>query len=80
MNVYGEKKSKRLAIMMKHRELVQQGSLEVAQVLLRLLRRGRVSLGYGDAEYTAERVLEKLGCVITYSRPYYIATAHDFGR
>lgn len=75
-----QKKSKRLAIMLKHRELVRQGSLEIAHVLLRLLRRGRVSLGYGDAEFAAECVLEKIGCVITYSRPHFVATAHDFGR
>ena len=75
-----EKKSKRLAIMMKHRELVRQGAMEVAHVLLRLLRRGKATLGYGNAEYEAERILEKLGCVITYRRPHYLATAHDFGR
>ena len=75
-----QKKSKRLAIMLKHRELVRQGSLEIAHVLLRLLRRGRVSLGYGDAEFAAEGILEKIGCVVTYSRPHFVATAHDFGR
>ena len=76
----GTKKSKRLAIMLKHRELVRQGSMDIAHVLLRLLRRGRVSLGYGDAEFAAECILERLGCVITYSRPHFVATAHDFGR
>ena len=75
-----QRKSKRLAIMRKHRELVLQGQMEVARVLLRLLNRGRVMLGYGDAEFAAECVLERLGCVITYSRPRYVATAHDFGR
>ena len=74
------KKSKRLTIMMKHRELVRQGSMDIAHVLLRLLRRGRVSLGYGDAEFAAECILERLGCVITYSRPHFVATAHDSGR
>ena len=74
------KKSKRLTIMMKHRELVRQGSMDIAHVLLRLLRSGRVSLGYGDAEFAAECILERLGCVITYSRPHFVATAHDFGR
>ena len=74
------KKSKRLAIIMKHRELVRQGQMEVASVLFRLLRRGRVCLGYGDAEFDAERILEKLGCVITYSYPRYVATAYDYGR
>lgn len=73
------KRSKRLSIIMKHRELVRRGEMEVARILLRLLLRGNIKLGYGDTEYDAERILEKLGCVITYSRPRYVATAHDFG-
>ena len=75
-----EKKSKRLAIMMKHRELVRKGAMEVAHVLLRLLRRGEATLNYGDAEYAAEQILEKLGCFIRYSGSHYLATAYDFGR
>lgn len=74
------KKSKRLAIMLKHRELVQAGKMETAHILLRLLQHGRVFLGYGDAEFDAESILKKLGCVITYSGPRYTATAFDFGR
>lgn len=74
------KKSKRFSIMLKHKELVKSGDLGVANLLLRLLVRGRIVLGYGDDEFEAERVLEKLGCVITYHRPHYCATAFDYGR
>lgn len=74
------KKSKRLAIMLKHWELVKHGDFEVAWLLLRLLRHGHVVLDYGDAAFAAECILERLECVITYSRPYYVATAHDYER
>lgn len=74
------KKSKRLAIILKHRELVKQGRFEVAWHLLRLLVRGRVVLGYSDSQHEAETICSKLGCLICYPSPHYYAEVHDYGR
>lgn len=74
------RKSKRLAIMLKHKELIKQGDMKTAWLLLHLLRRKRITLGYSDEEHKAECILEKIGCVITYSGRYYLATVHDFGK
>ena len=63
--------------MLKHKELISQGEMETARILLRLLIRNRVTLGFSDAEYAAEIILEKLGCVVTYSSRY-LATFHDY--
>ncbi len=73
------KKSKRLAIMLKHRELVKIGEYKIAYNLWRLLIRGRITLGFSDECYETERILEKLNCVVTYNSRY-LATFHDFSR
>ena len=55
------KTTKRLAVKMKHFELVQKGKYEVAQKLFWLLLRGRVFLGCGnDASREADEICEKL--------------------
>jgi hypothetical protein len=74
-----ERKSKRLAIMMKHREMVKQGKMDVAWSLLQLLRKHSISLGYSDGAYETERICERLGCHIAYRGRYYIAYVYDWG-
>ena len=73
------KKSKRFALMLKHKELVSAGKLTVAWVLLKLLKKHCISLGYDDAAFEAECICEKLGCNISYSGPYCIANVYDWG-
>ena len=53
-----------------------QGKYEEAHIVLRFLRNGSVRLGLDDASWNVEQELEKLGCVITYSRNYNVATAY----
>ncbi len=72
--------SKRLKIMMKHRDLIKHGEYDIAWVLLRLLHRGNIMLGLGDADFAAERILEKLGCAISYHHRRYLVTVYDFGQ
>jgi hypothetical protein len=73
------KKSKRLAIMMKHRELVAKGQYFIAYKLLRLLNKGNyITLYFGDYDMEVERILEKLGCQISIDRRGY-AKAYSFG-
>ena len=74
------KKSKRLSIMLKHRELVKAGKYEVAYKLLRLLIKKQVTLGFSDVCCEAEKILENLKCVVTYDSRYYLATFHDFSK
>ena len=74
------KKSKRLAIMLKHKELVKSGKYKVAYNLWRLLVRGRITLGFSDECHETECILENLNCVVTYDSKYYLATFYDFSR
>lgn len=56
------KTTKRLAVKMKHFELVQKGKYEVAQKLFWLLRRGYLRLGSGnDISNEADKICEMLG-------------------
>jgi hypothetical protein len=71
------KKSKRLAIMLKHRELVKVGKYEVAYKLLRLLVKKQVTLGFSDACCEAEKILERLKCYETYDT-HNFAIFYDF--
>ena len=73
------KTSKRLAIKMLHRDLIKQ-DMETAHILFKLLRHGQVTLDLSDKAHEAEVILDKIGCLITYSSPYYIATAFDYGK
>jgi hypothetical protein len=66
--------------MLAHKKLVASGDYDVAQILLRLLVRHEVVLGYGDDENRAERILDKMGCVICYVGRWNMAHVHDWGR
>ena len=67
------KKILRYKLMDTHRKLVRDGKLLEAREVLRLLRKGRVKLGLGDASWEVERLCEELGCQIRYSRNGYTA-------
>lgn len=66
----------RYKLMELHTAYVKHGQYEEAHIILCLLRRGRVALGLGDISWAVERALEELGCVISYSRRGYSATAY----
>lgn len=67
----------RYKLMELHAEYVKHGQYEEANLILCLLRRGRVRLGLSDVNWTVERDLEELGCRISYSRHGYGATAYS---
>ena len=73
------KVSKRLQIKMKHWELVKKGEYEVAYRLYKLLKGGSVYLGLGDADWAAERILDKIGCAysVKMSSSTYTAIFYD---
>lgn len=71
-----EKKIRRYKLMDIHKELVKQGRLPEARQLLKLLRNGKISLGFGDADWAVEKICEDTGCHISYSRSYNTATAY----
>jgi hypothetical protein len=74
------KKSKRLALMLKYRELVAGGKLEHAWTILQLLRKHVITLGYSDVSNDVEIICEKMGCHIVYRGRYYIAYVYDWGK
>ena len=67
--------SKREREMLKavHKVLVRNGEYDTAHGILRLMRRGQISLGLGDTSFKIERVLEELGFDMKYSRNYSIS-------
>ncbi len=71
-----EKKIKRHKLMDIHRELVRKGEYEVARMLLKLLRYGKVTLWLDDVSWSVERICEELGCHIWYSSNGNKAVAH----
>ena len=74
------KKSKRLALMLKYRELVAGGKLEHAWTIFQLLRKHVITLGYSDVSNDVENICDKLGCHIAYRGRYYIAYVYDWGK
>ena len=63
-------------VMNAYSESVRSGNFSEAHGLFSLLRLGEVKLGFSDAAYKVESLLETLGCRIRYSRNYGIATAY----
>jgi hypothetical protein len=72
------KKSKRLALMLKHKELVKSGKLEIAYYILQILICHEKNLGYNDNSYEAELIAKKLGCKIFYPSHWYYSVVYDF--
>ncbi len=50
-----------------HRELVRTGCFAEAQIVFKLLRNRKVTLGLDDASWAVERALEKIGCHMWYA-------------
>lgn len=71
-----EKRIRRYKLMDIHRTMVRNGELGAAQILLRMLRNGKVTLWLDDNSYTVETVCEEVGCHIYYDRRGYKAVAH----
>lgn len=71
-----EKKIRRYQAMNIHREMVRNGQLVAARIMLELLKNGRVHLGLDDDSYAVEIACEKLGCHIYYDRRGYSAVVH----
>ena len=71
-----EKKIRRYKLMDAHRELIRGGAYRQAQLVLRLLRDGKVTLWLDDDSYAVEMLCEGLGCHIWYSRNGNSAVAH----
>ncbi len=71
-----EKKLRRYRLMDIHKALVAGGKLEVARLILALLRDGKIVLWLDDVSCAAERICEDAGCEIFYSGNGNRATAH----
>ncbi len=71
-----EKKIRRYKLMDAHRELVRKGLYRQAQLVLRLLREGKVTLWLDDDSWAVESLCEGLGCRIWYSGNGNKAVAH----
>lgn len=57
-------------VMKAHREAVMKGKMETAWLLLKLLHKGKVSLGTSPSSAEAENILTNLGCKVFYSQSY----------
>lgn len=66
----------RANVMNAYIDFVRSENFIEAWLLFRLLRNGKIRLGLDDTSYAVERILEKIGCRIRYSRNYDIATAY----
>lgn len=63
----------RYQIMRMHMEHVRSGKLREARLLLHLLNRGYLTLGFEDEENYIEILLERIGLTARYSRNYNTA-------
>ena len=72
------KKSKRLALMMKHKELVKAGKYDIAYSILRLLVKHEIVLGLSESHFKAELVMYQIGCKIKHINNYSYAVVFDF--
>lgn len=59
-----------------HMELIRKGLYRQAQLVLRALREGKVTLWLDDDSWAVESLLEGLGCRIWYDGKGYRAVAH----
>ena len=71
-----EKKIRRYKIMDAHRELIRKGLYRQAQLVLRCLIEGKVTLWLDDDSWAVESLLEGLGCRIWYDSRGNRAVAH----
>lgn len=71
-----DKKIRRYKLMGAHRDLVKKGLFRQAQLVLRLLRDGKVTLWLDDDSYAVEMLCEEMGCRIWYDSRGNRAVAH----
>lgn len=71
-----EKKIRRYKLMDEHRRLIRKGLYRQAQLVLRLLSDGKVTLWLDDDSYAVEVLCEGLGCRMWYDRRGYKSVAH----
>lgn len=71
-----EKKIRRYKIMEAHTELIRKGLYRQAQLVLRALREGKVTLWLDDDSWAVESLLEGLGCHVWYDSRGNRAVAH----
>lgn len=62
-----EKKIRRYKLMDAHRELVRTGKLYEAYLVLEFLRKGKLKLYLGEADWNVEKLCEDLGCKFGYN-------------
>lgn len=70
------KKLRRYKIMEAHMDLIRKGLYRQAQLVLRALREGKITLWLDDDSWAVENLLEGLGCRIWYDGRGYRAVAH----
>lgn len=68
-----EKNIRRYKLIDEHRRLVREGKLIQANIVLHLLRKGKVALGLDDESYAVESLCEDIGCRISYSRNFNVS-------
>lgn len=71
-----EKKIGRYKIMEAHMGLIRKGLYRQAQLVLRALREGKVTLWLDNDSWAVESLLEELGCRIWYDSRGNRAVAH----
>ena len=71
-----EKKIRRYKLMDAHRELVRTGKLYEAHLVMELLRKGKLKLYLGDADWNVEKLCEDLGCRFGYNSRGYTAMVY----
>ena len=71
-----DKAVRRYKLILLHIEYVKKGEYEIARLILRLLRKGAISLGLRDNEWTVEMLCEDIGCPIYYERRGYRVRVH----
>lgn len=59
-----------------HMDLIRKGLYRQAQLVLRALREGKITLWLDDDSWAVENLLEGLGCRIWYDGRGYRAVAH----
>lgn len=70
-----KKNIKRYRLIETHINMVKAGQYEAAAIILRLLRKGEIRLGIGDADFAVEMALESAGVAVRYNRNCYSAYA-----
>ena len=63
-------------VMNAHSELVRNGEFDVARSILRFLKDRQTTLGLSDVGMKVERILDELGCLLRYTRRFYLVKVY----